>query len=360
MGDMKLLGIEAARGFAALLVVTVHASSMLSGANYLGSLPFGGLFTFGHAGVDFFFVLSGFIIAHIHTDDIGSPGRLAGYARKRFIRIYPTYWAALAVLGALLVVSPTADRAEQQIGNIVTSVFLLPWPNEPILSVAWTLKHEVMFYLLFGLLLINRRLGQVALGAWGLLTLWNVAVTWNTGIPQFHGLLASLVFRIFNIEFLFGIAVAAVIRRGWIYRPRLAAILGLALFLGVGLHESLGPKFPVEWPPRHLGYGIGAALALYGLAGAELKGRLSVPRAFVMLGGASYSLYLVHVIVLLFVRQAARLVQPQVHMPVELWFLLGVVSATLVGVMFSLHVEQPLLRRLNRSRRQDAPIQALP
>ena len=134
----------------------------------------------------------------------------------------------------------------------------------------------------------------------------------------------------------------------------------MALFLGVGLYESLGPKFPVEWPPRHLGYGIGAALALYGLAGAELKDRLNVPRALVVLGGASYSRYLVHVVVLLFVRQAAGIVQPYIHMPVEMWFFVGVVSAVCGGVMFSLHVEQPLLRRLNRWRRPVAPAQALP
>jgi peptidoglycan/LPS O-acetylase OafA/YrhL len=357
---MKLLGIEASRGFAALLVVTVHASAMLSGSGYFGALPFGGLFKFGHAGVDFFFVLSGFIITYIHADDIGRPARLGSYARKRFIRIYPTYWAALAVMAALLVVSPTADRTEQQVGTLVTSVFLLPYPIEPILGVAWSLKHEVMFYLLFGLLLLNRRLGLLAMGAWGLLILWNVAVSWATGDTQFHGLLGSLVFRIFNIEFFFGIAVAIAIRRGWISRPRLIAVLGLALFLGVGLYEAFGPKSPVEWPPRHLGYATGAALMLWGVAGAELTGRLSVPRAVAALGAASYSLYLVHVIVLLFVRQAGLFVQPHVQLPTEVWFLIGVVSATSAGLLFCRHVEKPLLHRLSRWRGRGGPVQALP
>ena len=107
---MKLLGIEAARGLAALLVVTRHCTQMLSGARYFGALPLGGLFVFGHAGVDFFFVLSGFIIAYIHAGDLGRPERFGGYASKRVIRIYPTYWVALAIMGALLVVAAILHR----------------------------------------------------------------------------------------------------------------------------------------------------------------------------------------------------------------------------------------------------------
>lgn len=356
---MKLLGIEAARGFAALLVVAVHASSMVSGDHFFGPLPYGGLFRFGHAGVDFFFVLSGFIISYVHAGDIGRPERLASYARKRFVRIYPSYWAALAIMGALLVVSPTADRNEQQLGQIVTSIGLLPWPTDPILGVAWSLKHEVMFYLLFGLVLVNRRLGFAALGLWGALTLWNIAVTFATGAPQFEGLWNSLVFRIFNIEFFFGMAVAAAVRKGWIRAPELAVAVGLTLFLGVGMLESFGPKMPIEWPPRHIGYGLGAALTLYGLAGTELAGRLRVPRPLLAVGAASYSLYLVHVIVLLFVRQAALLVRPHLALSGEVWFLVGVAASITAGVLFCKHVEQPLLQRLNRRRPRVAAAEAI-
>lgn len=357
---MKLLGIEAARGLAALLVVTRHCTQMLSGVRYFGALPLGGLFVFGHAGVDFFFVLSGFIIAYIHAGDLGQPNRFRSYASKRFIRIYPTYWVALAIMGALLVVSPTADRTEQQVGTIVTSALLLPWPVEPFLAVAWSLKHEVMFYVLFGLLLLHRRLGLAVLAGWGMITALNIGVSWATGAPLFHGLLNSLVFRIFNIEFFFGMAVAVAIRRRWIHRPHLAAIVGLALFLGVGVYEAWGPKAPIEWPPRHIGYALGAALAIYGLAGAEIIGRLRVPRMMVALGGASYSLYLVHIIVLLCVRQAGVLLKPHLQLAPDVWFLIGVGSCVFAGLMFSRYVEQPLLQWLNRGRQRAVPVQALP
>lgn len=350
---MKLLAIEASRGFAALLVVAMHTSDLLAGKPFLGAYAFDGLFRFGHAGVDFFFVLSGFVITYVHAGDIGQPGAFKAYAWKRLLRIYPTYWAALAVMGALLLVSPTSDHAEQHLGVVVSSVLLLPWPAEPLLGVAWSLKHELMFYGLFGLLLLHRSAGRWVLGVWGALALFNVGRLWLTGEPQFGGLWNSLVFRIFNTEFFFGIAVAALIRRGWIGRPLLLASAGLVLFLGSGLYESWGPPRPAEWPPRHLAYATGAALILYGLAGAELKGRLQTPGPLVTLGAASYSVYLVHVIALLFVRQAIRMLRPAVELPVEVWFLVGMVFAVSAGVIFWRRIERPLLHRFHRPLRPE-------
>ena len=68
----RLLGIQAGRGFAALLVVFYHATKMISLPQYAGHEPLHGFFQFGHAGVDFFFVLSGFIIMYVHYDDVDS------------------------------------------------------------------------------------------------------------------------------------------------------------------------------------------------------------------------------------------------------------------------------------------------
>lgn len=356
----KLLGVEASRGFAALLVVTVHASKLLAAPGYRGALPFGGLFRFGHAGVDFFFVLSGFIITYVHGVDAGRPGRFETYARKRLIRIYPTYWVALAIMIGLMVVSPTPDRAERQLGNLLSSILLVPWPTGPLLGVAWSLKHEMLFYVLFGVLVLHRRAGQFVLAGWGALTVANVAGIWASGTPLFHGLWGSLVFRIFNAEFFFGIAVAALVRRGWIPGPWTAAAIGLALFLGSGLYESFGPPRPIEWPPRHLAYAAGAALMLYGLAGAELAGRLRPPRPLVTLGAASYSLYLIHVIVLMFVRQAALELRPHLALPAEAWFLIGVCSAVGAGLLFWRHIEQPVLARLQPARARPVAVGAAP
>jgi peptidoglycan/LPS O-acetylase OafA/YrhL len=347
---MKLLGVEASRGFAAMLVVMFHASEMLVGPKYFGAMPFAGVFRFGHAGVDFFFVLSGFIIYFVHAGDIGHPERLGAYAWKRFVRIYPVYWAVLVVMGGLLAYSPTTARSEQHIGNILTTVFLVPSMIGPFLDVAWSLKHEILFYLLFGALFLNRRAGQALLGAWGLLVAWNVVVTWVTGRSFFGGIGATIIFPVFNIEFFFGIAVAHTIRTRRFWYPFALIIVGLLLFVGTGLAESWGPLPPNNWPPQHLAYAAGAALTLYGLAAAETAGRLKVPAALVIIGSSSYSIYLTHTIAMLVLQQVVLLLPPRLRLTGEVWFLIFVVASTLGGVVFCRLVEQPLLRRFRPRR----------
>lgn len=343
---VRLNGVEASRGIAAVLVAMVHATGLTYSSHPNAGLPFGGLFLFAHAGVDFFFVLSGFIIYRVHRGDIGRPHRTSHYAWRRFVRIYPTYWIILAGFGLLLMYSPEKDPSVTSLGNTITSVFLLPHFQRPIIPNAWTLRHELIFYVLFGLLIMNRRLGRCLLGAWALLIIWNVATTMWTGAPFFGGLLGYLPFRIFNLEFFFGMGVALLLGRGPAWRPRVLLLVGIAIFLGDGLLESFGPHMPVEWPPRHLGYAFGAALALYGLVGAEEAGTLQVPAAFVALGTCSYSIYLTQSTLLLIIEQALRPLSRLVTLQPELTFLAVVSLAVAPGIAFSYLVEQPLLRRL--------------
>lgn len=79
------------RGLAALLVVLFHTSLIFTLEKYWGADPMKGLFSFGAAGVEMFFVISGFIILHVHWGDIGVPGKLPGFLKKRFVRIICPY-----------------------------------------------------------------------------------------------------------------------------------------------------------------------------------------------------------------------------------------------------------------------------
>ncbi len=85
-------------------------------------------FGFGHAGVDFFFVLSGFIIMHAHTADIGKPERLYRYLWRRATRIYPIYWIVTLIQASRAFFS--ADFAIRLApSHIVHSLLLLPETN---------------------------------------------------------------------------------------------------------------------------------------------------------------------------------------------------------------------------------------
>src|SRR5690349_22849953 len=117
----KINGIEVGRGIAALLVASVHSSDHLIQAH--GEFALGRVFAFGHAGVDFFFVLSGFIILYVHAGDIGRPSRLWHYAKRRIARVMPLLWIVLAfaVTLAQLRSGPGPD-----LPKILYNAFLIP------------------------------------------------------------------------------------------------------------------------------------------------------------------------------------------------------------------------------------------
>ena len=347
---MKLLAVEAARGVAALMVVMVHAAHILGGVKDYGRQPFGGLFDFGRAGVDFFFVLSGFIIAYVHARDIGRPAAFAGFWQKRLLRIYPAYWAAFALWGILLAVSPTHGRAEQDAWYVLNSAVLLPEDGRvPILGVAWSIQHELLFYAVFSLSILNKRLGSAAFAAWFTLTALNACWSTFAGSPLLRGFPADFLLRVLNLQFLFGIAAATLFRSRPASNPRSLAIAGVILFLLTGLFESFVPARPHEWPPMHLAYAVASAMVLYGLATLDSARAMEVPAVMLELGASSYSVYLVHVFFLLLAQQAIRYARPVLGTPLEVAFLLSVAFATLGGVAFSRLVERPLLRAGRRA-----------
>ncbi len=336
----KLLSVEVARGLAAVLVVLVHTTDMLADPKYFGTKVFDGLFKFGHAGVDFFFVLSGFIIFHVHRGDLGKVSRLGEYLRRRFARIFPTYWVVFAIYALILVFSPTRDLYERNIEAVLSSITLVPIGGKvPILSVAWTLQHEMLFYTLFGVMFFSRTAGKIVLGSWAALIGWNIM----TG--RFQMFPGDFLLSVFNIEFFFGIGLAVLLARRRALYPVAPFIAGLVIFFGTGMFESFAPSFSSAWVVPHLLYATGATLALYGIASAEMGGSLrAIPNWIVGLGTASYSIYLMHTIVIMILQQGVRALLHFTTLPLELTFAVLVVATVIVCERFSFYVEQPLLR----------------
>jgi peptidoglycan/LPS O-acetylase OafA/YrhL len=349
----KLLGIEAVRGVAALLVVLFHAGRLLSGPKDYGSLPFGGVFDFGRAGVDVFFVLSGFIISFIHASDVaGEPGtrrrRLAAFTRKRLLRIYPSYWICTLILLAIMLISPTPDHREHDPGFLLTSFLLLPATGDPLLGPGWSLRHELLFYAIFGLAIANRRAGILAMVFWFTAIAANSATIMATGSPLASGLVGSWLLSPLNAEFLAGIGVTLLLRRPVPYTAGLIAA-GLLTFAGCAYAEVAWPNIPPNWPPLHLGYAAATVLTLTGLVARERTTGLPVPRWLVRLGDASYALYLLHVIVIMVGVFALRHLRPIVTIPLDAAFALLVLSSVATALVFTAAIERPLLKTLGRA-----------
>ncbi|WP_157960073.1 acyltransferase family protein [Albibacillus kandeliae] len=377
-------GLQVGRAAAAIMVVLFHANVFILPDKLLDGTRAGNVFNMGYAGVEFFFVLSGFIMFYVHRKDFGVEGRAARFMRKRLFRIYPIYWVVLSGLLALYFAMPgRGPEMARDPQAIIGSYLLLPMPHEPILNVAWTLQHEMLFYVIFALVVMNLRLGMLAF------VIWMAGCVANLGAePQ--GYVRAFIFSAYNILFLFGMAAALVFRRieGRAALPVLLA--GLALFFAVGLSEAV---WHVSWNEdlRTILFGLGAALAVTALAAGALipatgrarvsehapasapgprrtltppggpgasPGRMAGPgrgaglrrfsplRAGVFLGDASFAIYLTHLPAMSFLAVIlAKLGLPALLPPLAVLVLVcGLAIA--VGCLVHVYVEKPLNRAL--------------
>jgi exopolysaccharide production protein ExoZ len=325
----KLTGIEAGRGVAALLVLGVHARDHLF--KDFGPIPLGDFFVFGHAGVDFFFVLSGFIIFYVHAGDIGRPHRLMHYLRRRFTRIYPFYWII-----SLLTLAAIAFSAHQEFpsaGQFIASALLLPVNDIVIVPVAWTLQQEIGFYALFSIMIANRGVGIALLGLWlGLIILALFVPSMDIG-PLSNA---------FNLHFFFGMATAWLLQRKTIRAPLTVLLLGTSMFFLVGGAEDFGL---IEGTSliTHLGYVAGSAIAIFGLVEAERQHLIHVPRLMIEIGGASYAIYLTHLLGVGAIWQIMLATRLADFLPLWAEFILLFTGGALVGWVFSRIVELPII-----------------
>jgi exopolysaccharide production protein ExoZ len=133
---------------------------------------FARILQFGSAGVEFFFVLSCFIISYAHRADIGRPAALPSFVWRRAIRIYPAYWMVFLGVAALVFSVPAFKEGLPQ-GGIVWIKSLLLVPQDPIvvggtgaplIIVAWSLRYELVFYVAFGLFIISLLVGLAVSG----------------------------------------------------------------------------------------------------------------------------------------------------------------------------------------------------
>lgn len=281
----KLTGIEAGRGVAALLVVAMHTRGHLLKA--FGPFPFSDIFAFGHAGVDFFFVLSGFIILHVHAADIGRPSALGRYFQRRFTRVLPFYWVVLALSILLVALKHPLPPST----NLISSVLLLPLSVDLSVPVAWSLQHEIVFYALFAMLIVNRDLGLMLLGGWFALIVCDLL---TIGGDSTSGVLVN-VHSAFDCEFFFGMLAAGLLRRIRVPYPRTLLLLGMVGFFGLSAAEDLHAVRALA-SATHLGYGIASMFIVLGAVEAERQGRLRAPRLLAAVGNASYALYLTHLL----------------------------------------------------------------
>jgi exopolysaccharide production protein ExoZ len=349
----QLLTIQAARGFAANLVVLSHLSIVETKYTAGDVLP---AFTFyGIAGVDLFFVLSGFIMVAV-------AGHYAGpidFLWRRITRIYPTYWLVSLPVLALAIVAPAFVNSSIQTPiSLWRSFLLIPDRTLPLLAVGWTLVHEMYFYLVFSIFLALRIPIFVGLIGWGVILLVMAAtIPGQVAVSPVLQVATSPL----TAEFMMGAIVGILWTRRCTVGTISAGIGGLVgLMLAI---VYIAPILSLATSPHIDGwrvviFGVPSAMLVYAMAGLrQLRPSQQFTRLVVALGDWSYSTYLTHVLVISAIGRMLFLFAPEGGLRASVALIAtGLVAANLAGAGVHILFERPVLswlhefgaRRLNQ------------
>lgn len=314
------LSIQHLRAFAALSVALFHACqwSRID-------------FATGQAGVDVFFVISGFVM---WTVTGGRPGRPLDFLRRRAVRVVPLYWLITLLLAAGVLLFPARfpDLAVTPEHLSLSLAFVrhmnpagLPFP---LLAPGWTLDYEAVFYLVFAALLPlpeSRRLFALTVA---LAVLALAGFVW----PPAYQMLLNPLF----LEFLAGVWLA---RMAQLRLLPDRAIGWLLLSSGIGLFVLI-QLVNIDWDLwRPMVWGAPAIMLTAGAVSIEADGGWKAIPGLKTLGDASYSIYLVHTLAIGALAMTIGAWNPLLFVP------LAMAAAIASGLACWVLVERPMLGR---------------
>lgn len=353
----RLDAVQVLRGFAALGVVLSHSHS-----RYLRTFPesidpsyfhaIGNLKWIGHAGVDLFFVISGFIMVIVHFNDFQKAGAPANFAIKRIKRIVPIYWILSFLALGILIARPDLFYFNRTLDYewILSSFLFFPLRSDsgittPLIGVGWTLNYEMYFYVVFSILLFFPR--KYFLPAITSFFVVSVAVGY---FVERTNLFIILITNWLLLEFLLGCFIGFLYKSG-LRLPTAAGLLGIVAPLvvwtiWVATSESEG----VGGFPRFVWWGLPAAVFLASVVLCPAISSKMQSRALVVFGDSSYSLYLTHTFTLPFVALVMKKVGVAPYIHPDIAMLLMALACCVAAYFFYLIVEKPITKYLRRKR----------
>lgn len=348
--------LDSIRGLSAIIVLLAHANQVLIAHTFSGGVHIMGYLA--QFSVMVFFVLSGFLIGCSILNNLALSGEFdtGRYFKDRVVRIYPPLIVSLVMMWILCELTPYAFESgswrylkipnitlpqqafatniEQILGALTfangfrTST---PYPNAPL----WSLSFEIWYYVLAALAFSFKRHKTVC----ALIVIFVVMLTWNNS--RFY-----ILMPVWGVGLLLSLAYA----RGRQKYTKLAASLMLALAAATGISiffSFQGASSNEQWLVDMNQFRIISGMAFACYLWLIITEQATFPTLLHRSGGFSYTLYIIHFPVLLFIYGCF---QTKVSHSLS-WALMlsvaGILSSLTLAYFVSLFAEnRPLIKKV--------------
>lgn len=356
---MKLNSIQSLRAVAALLVVYVHSIDLQMEFGVSKQQGFFYLQNFGAIGVDLFFVISGFIITYVANKYEGI-GQGFVFLAKRFRRINPAYYIAsiiylsIELLKITIAGQSSAISTKELINSIIDTTLIVPTVDafylySPIMNISWTLAFEWLFYMLFFTLIISKTKNKPLFCGVLIIALVITGYVFNPSNFRYIFLTNPIM-----LEFILGIGIC------WLYLetkktptwlPIICVSVGvisyilLIIFGFGGVSQTLNIYTAELSLQRFLLWGMPSAFIVFGCIFLEKKNQLTIlwnNKLILLLGNASFSIYLIHLTVFALIRMFYT--RWGFFMPADIAIIVQLIIATIISIGFYKLIEKPLTK----------------
>jgi len=325
--DFMVFSIQYMRAIAAIMVVLHHIA--WKGKQY-STAPIS-WYHIGEAGVDLFFIISGYVMC-MTTE---RKNNVVEFLVARIKRIIPLYWFLSIISLIIYLLYPDKVNSSGGKTNIFASFFLFPVEDKYLIQNGWTLSYEFYFYAIFSICFLIKNNARYLVPAMIIFSLVMIGMLAKSGLFVFNFITNSLL-----IDFLFGIIIFHFLRKKnnvvKVEYGVLFVVISLVLFVLINFHE-LGLNRVVK-------YGIPCVCLFVGMIILESffkdNDKSYLSKILSLIGESSYSLYLFHPFSLV----SLSLLLKYVDLAKYGWFfvLMLLVGSILSGVICFRFIEKPL------------------
>jgi len=300
----KIEIIQVLRGIAVMMVVFFHLKGIMRPDDVLRK-EFDFLFNAGAAGVDIFFIISGFIMVFVTRKSAGGFTSLKTFLVKRILRIWPLY--IIGTLAYAMLIARYNFNSDILL-QIIKSIFFIPLSyNKPpffgyaYLNIGWSLNYEVYFYILIAISLLSGKYRWYIFTVLTITTLILVPLIFGYLTPHplktvnYGSLLLNLITNPIIWEFVYGVVIGLFYINpkfnrffNSIFRIKIVTVTVVVLATWKYLSGFYANHGPFNW-------GLGMAILFLALIFYTAGKSFTYPSWLVYLGDMSYSIYIWHI-----------------------------------------------------------------